>query len=277
MFVIILALVFLTLVSPLVRVIETNLHLIGIYGFVDILNYFRYKKWEEFNLFGIRLYIGMFGKGKTLSMTHTARLLFKKYGDSLRFFSNYELKDIPYIPLVNFQQLVDIADEEENEYVGTVVLIDEIENVLSHRNFANFPLPLLHLLTQQRKKKTLILASAQRYFMVDKIFRSITTYVINCNKYWRFQHLEIYDAWDLEQATNYKDIKRLSNQWFFVKNSDYNCYDTECMVSKDMAEKFISNEETLVRMGDSVSANPSGIANRSRSAVRNNKKAVKRS
>lgn len=249
--VLIFAFVFLMIFSPLFRCIINNLHLIGIYSLSDIINYLRYQKWKEFNLFGIDMFIGMFGHGKTLSMTHRARLLYKKYGDSIRFISNYHLTDIPYEKLNNFKQLVDLG-EEQNDYVGTVVLIDEVENILSHRNFANFPLPLLHTLTQQRKKRVYIMASAQRFFMVDKLFRSITTNVINCNKYWRFQHCEIYDAWDLEQSMNYKNIKRKHNSWWFVKNQDFNSYDTSEMITKDSAENFISNTEILQRQGDAI-------------------------
>ena len=182
----------------------------------------------------------MFGHGKTLSMTHRARLIYDQFGDDVRFISNYELKDIPYIPLINFNQLVDLG-EQEDDYKGTIVLIDEVENVLSHRNFANFPLELLHTLTQQRKKKVYIMASAQRFFMVDKLFRSITTNVINCNKFWRFQHCELYDAWEMENAMNFQLLKRKSNQWWFVKNQDFNSYDTSQMITKGSAEDFISN------------------------------------
>ena len=188
------------MLSPLARVIIRNLHLVGIYSFLDFVEYIKFRRWDDFTLYGIDMFIGMFGHGKTLSMTHRARLIYKKYGDRVRFISNYKLTDIPYIPLINFNQLVDIGEEESSDYIGTVVLIDEVENVLSHRNYANFPLALLHTLTQQRKKRVYILCSAQRFFMVDKIFRSITTNVINCNKFWRFQHCEVYDAWDLEQS-----------------------------------------------------------------------------
>ena len=250
--------------SPLLRLIVTHLHLIGIYSAVDLFNYIRYQKWKEFNKYGILMFIGMFGHGKTLSMTHQARLLYKQYGDKLRFISNYELYDIPYIPLINFNQLVDIGEEEDSPYIGTIVLIDEIENVLSHRNFSSFPLALLHTLTQQRKKKVFIMCSAQRFFMVDKIFRSITTSVVDCNKYWRFQHMEVYDSWDLENAMNYSLIKRKENKWYFVKNQDYNSYSTESMVKKGTAEDFISNEEALVRKGLDSMVNQEAIVHKSK-------------
>ena len=218
------------------------------------------------------MFIGMFGHGKTLSMTHKARLIYKKYGNQVRFFSNYKLYDIPYIPLINFNQLVDIGEEEDSNYIGTVVLIDEIENVLSHRNFSNFPLALLHTLTQQRKKKVYILCSAQRFFMVDKLFRSITTNVYDCNKYWRFQNCLCYDAWDLENGLNSNLIRPLSNNWWFVRNIDFQSYDTSEMVLKNTAENFISNDESLVRKGLDLVQNDGAIYHKSRSLKKNLKR-----
>lgn len=162
--------------------------------------------------------------------------------------------------LINFNQLVDIGEENDTkDIVGTVVLIDEIENVLSHRNFANFPLELLHMLTQQRKKHVYIMCSAQRFFMVDKLFRSITTNAIDCKKIWRWQNVKYYDAWDYENAVNPQILKPLSNRWWFVRNADYDSYDTESMVQKNTAENFISNEESIVRKGLDASVNADAI------------------
>ena len=236
-------------VSPLMRLIVCNLHNIGIYSVYDLYCYIRYRKWRDFNLYGIDLFIGMFGHGKTLCMTHEALKIYKTFGDRVRFISNYTLNGIPYTPLYNFNQLVDLGEDENDKYEGTIVLIDEIENVLNNRNYAKFPLQLLHMLTQQRKKRVKILCSAQRFFMVDKLWRSITTNVIDCNKYWRFQHCEIYDAWDMENSTNNNEIDRLDNIWWFVRNRDFDAYDTSEMVSKNKAEDFISNDETLQRIG----------------------------
>ena len=97
------------------------------------------------------------------------------------------------------------------------------------------------------------MCSAQRFFMVDKIWRSITTHVIDCNKLWRFQHNTYFDAWEYENAMNTSLIRRLSHFWWFVKDFDYLSYDTSQMISKTSAADFISNEESIVRKGlDSV-------------------------
>lgn len=245
----IIGIVLLLVYFPLLRLILVNPHNIYFYGVKDIIDYFRYQKWKEFNYYGIDMFIGMFGHGKTLSMSHRALSIYNRFGDSVRFISNYKLNNIPYIELVNFNQLVDLGEEEDSNYVGTVVLIDEIENILSHRNFANFPLELLHMLTQQRKKRVYILCSAQRFFTVDKLFRTLTTNVYDCNKIWRFQNMKVYDAWDYEQAMNPQLLKHRANAWWFVKNKDYESYDTSQMIMKSSAEDFISNEEAIVRKG----------------------------
>lgn len=261
---------------PFIRCAVFNAHNVMIYGVKDIYRYFRDKKWNTFNYYGIDLFIGMFGHGKTLSMTHKARQIYKQFGNKVRFISNYKLQDIPYIPLTNFNQIVEIGEEQDTRFIGTVVLIDEIEDVLSHRNYANFPLAMLHSLTQQRKLHLYICASAQRFFMVDKIFRSITTHVIDCHKLWRFQNMRYYDAWDYEQAMNPQLVRRMANLWWFVKDSDYAGYDTTQMISKDSAENFISNDEAIVRKGLDAMSNIEAIKHPSKSLQKRRNNSHKR-
>ena len=150
--------------------IISNLHRVSYYLVKDGALQVKNREWSKFSYYGIDMFVAMFGKGKTLSMTHRARRIYEQYGKKVRVFSNYHLEGIPYIPLHNFQQLVDLGTtEEEREYVGTIVLLDEVSTVLSHRNFSSFPLEMLSMLCQQRKRRIYIMCSAQRFFMVDKI------------------------------------------------------------------------------------------------------------
>lgn len=254
------------------RCVLFNIHYVSFYTFSDIFNYIKYRKWENFCEYGIDMFVGMFGHGKTLSMTHKARLLYAQYGDSLMFVSNYDLRGIPYIPLINFQQLVDLGEQLPEGKQGVVVLIDEISSVLSHRNYASFPLELVSMLCQQRKRHIYIMCTAQRFFMVDKIWRSITTHVYDCNKFWRFQHVCKYDAWDYENAMNVQLIRRIGHSWFFVRDIDYNSYDTSQMISRSMVSDFISNEEAIVRKGLDSSVNELAVSKPSRKLKRQRKK-----
>jgi len=304
------------------RCIIFNIHFVLNYICLDIYEYFKYKKWKDFRNYGIDMFVGMFGHGKTLSMTHKAVRLYKKHGDSLRFISNYDLKGIPHAKLENFNQIVKLGREaleeqpkyyEDGEplpvyyyddkgkvkreyrrkvkvgkdadgnpiyerkilrpvYKGTVVLIDEIEDILSHRNYASFPLQMLNTLTQQRKAKIYIMCSAQRFFMVDKLFRAITTHVVDCSKHWRLQHMMYYDAWDYENAMNTQLVKQLTHKWWFVKNSDFDSYDTTQMISDDMSKNFISNEESLMRKGLDATSNLDAVMGASRRLKKARKK-----
>jgi len=308
----------------LTRCIMFNILNIVYYGLRDVYEFVRYRKWKEFKKYGIDMFIGMFGRGKSLSLAHEAEKLYKKHGESLRFISNIELKNIPYTPLENFNQIVKLGiealaekpkyldldagekpplyyydengrikkeyrrkvkvgkDEQGNPiyerkilrppHAGTVVIIDEIENILSHRTYANFPMPMLSTLTQQRKAKIYIMCTSQRFFMVDKLFRGITTHAIDCNKYWRLQHMVYYDAWDYEQAMNAQLLKREKHKWWFVKDKDFNAYDTTQMIDEKMCKNFISNDEILMRKGLDETVNADAVKTPSRRLKKARKK-----
>lgn len=280
---------------PIVPCFIFNLPFVIFYLFYDLFMYFKEKRWKRFNKYGIRIYTGMFGKGKTLTSTFYARKWYKKYGNSLLFLSNYKLSDIPYTQLISFEQLVLIQEnwqkleDVKNEitrfqekkrklgdliiirkqieklqaeclllqndfpYQGVVVLIDEIELLLNNRKYSDFPLELLHTLCQQRKFKMVILATAQRFGMVDIAFRRITTFVEECNKMWRFQCTRVYDAWEVENAMNPKLVKPIGRRCFFVRNKLYKSYDTTQSITRENTTDFISNKEALERKGYYVS------------------------
>ena len=269
-----LVVIVIALCFKLVRCILFNLHNFVFYSVKDVWDFFKHKKWNNFTEYGIDMYVGMFGHGKTLSMTHKARMLYAQYGNSLMFISNYDLKGIPYTPLINFQQLVDLGEELPEGVQGVVVLIDEISSVLSHRNYASFPLELISMLCQQRKRHIYIMCTAQRFFMVDKIWRSITTNVFDCNKYWRLQHVAQYDAWEYENAMNTQLIRRIGHHWWFVRDIDFESYDTSQMITKTSAKEFISNEEAIVRKGLDATVNELAVTKPSRSLRKLRKKGI---
>lgn len=278
-------------IFPVIPVFIFNFPLVIWCLLKDTFMYFKDKKWKEFKKYGIKVYVGMFGHGKTLSSSHYAHKFYKKYGDDLLFISNYELKDMPYTKLVSFEQLVDIQEvwqsienlkkeigrfedkkkvygnlpiiqkqidkltknkiekEKEFDYKGVVVCISEIELLLNNRKYADFPIELLHTLCQQRKFKMYIMCDAQRFGMIDIAFRRISTWVEDCNKHWRFQCNKVYDAWEMENAINPQFVKPLLRTCFFVRDKDYNGYDTTESVTRYNSADFISNKESLERKG----------------------------
>lgn len=152
-------------VCKLTRCVILNIHRELYYLGLDFYEYIRYRKWNQWNGFGLNIYVGMFGKGKTLSATKYVIANAKRY--NLNVLSNIKLNGIEYIPLTNWQQIVDCPG-------NTIILIDEISTVFNARNWKDFNINLLFQLLQCRKNKKEIIATAQRFAHVDKLLRDIT-------------------------------------------------------------------------------------------------------
>ena len=49
------------------------------YGAVDLFQYLKYRKWNECRTGELVAYVGLFGKGKTLSAVHKVVSMYKQY------------------------------------------------------------------------------------------------------------------------------------------------------------------------------------------------------
>lgn len=244
------------------RCIILNIHREICYLGLDLYEYIKYRKWNQWNGFGLNIYVGMFGKGKTLSATKYVIANAKRY--KLNVLSNIKLNGIEYTPLTNWQQIVDCPG-------NTIILIDEISTVFNARNWKDFNINLLFQLLQCRKNKKEIIATAQRFAHVDKLLRDITYNVIDCNKYWRLLHNSYYDGWDYENCMNRDFLSRIYHSWSFVSNKDYKAYDTDEIIDNAKRIEFVSNEEILERRSN-VQFNELAVHNPNRKLKKHIKK-----
>ncbi len=249
------------------------------YGCIDMYKYFRYRKYDLVKTGQIIAYLGLFGRGKTLSAVHELAAVYRaKNGkrvycprrkkwvtQKVHIVSNVQFKDIPYEHLESLEQVVfatdkirDIDDAEDTLTV-TLVLIDEAGSELNSRAFRSNidPLVLNSILTCRHWNISLYY-TAQRFGHVDALLRQVTSYVYQCDKIWRFQNLKKYDAWELEQASNPANCHSLGTSCWFIRNSDFNAYDTYSVVDKlkkDVKEgNMMTPEEILqLRVGPEVS------------------------
>lgn len=77
--------VFACIMSVCVRVIVTHPISTVWYGVIDLYKYFRFHRWNECATGTISCYVGLFGKGKTLSAVHKVVSLYKRYNDKKIF------------------------------------------------------------------------------------------------------------------------------------------------------------------------------------------------
>lgn len=287
--------VFACIMSVCVRVIVTHPVSSVWYGVIDLYKYFRYRCWNNCATGTISCYVGLFGKGKTLSAVHKVVSLYKRYNDKMIFdfyrnkwvtqkihiISNVSLA-IPYEDFVSLSQIVAVADrmrsldEQNDTRTCTIVLGDEFSVQLNSRSFKSNidPLFLNTLLTCRHHHISLIYTS-QRFNHVDALLRQVTGYVYTCNKVWRIMVHEQYDAFDLENASDPTLIKPKRRFGWFIRDAAFNAYDTLACVgnlTKSCKEGDMLTEEQILDLQRNNPANLDGVVNPSRKLIRASKK-----
>jgi hypothetical protein len=256
---------FILLMSPTARCAVFNFPSVAKNAVRDTYLHFKRKRHNECRTGELLAYVGLFGKGKTLSVVHRVVSDFKRYNDKrvwctrreefvtqkVKVLSNVELK-IPYERFESLQQIILCAernramDDMNGTLTVTLVLGDEFSVQMNSRNFKTNIDPLfLNTLLTCRHYHISLFYTAQRFGHVDALLRQVTSYVISCDKLWRFQRLYKYNAWEMENAANPALLKPMWRGCWFVRDRDYNAYDTFACVG---------NLKKSVKDGDMLTA-----------------------
>lgn len=287
--------VYLSIVSVCFRTAVLNPVSTLRYAVTDFIKYIKYKRWHECKTGKLICYVGLFGKGKTLSAVHHICQAYKKYNDQLVYdfgrrkwvvqkvhiISNVDLA-IPYEKFTTLQQIVRVADrmryiDEVNDTLTvTLVLGDEFSVQLNSRSFKTNidPLFLNTLLTCRHHHISLIYTS-QRFNHVDALLRQVTSYVVSCNKCWRFMVHGQYDAYELENASDPTMIQPTRRYGWFIFDRDYAAYDTLACVdnlSKSCADGDMITEEQILALQSPGGENMDQVMRPSRRYLRTRKK-----
>lgn len=267
-----------------------------LYGIHDFVRYVFYKQWRRCSTGKLIAFTALFGKGKTLSAVHYVVSRYKKYNDKkvydfarkkwvtqkIHIISNVELFDVPYEKLVSLSQIFRVAqiqkkkDIENDTLTCTFVLGDEFSVQMNSRSFKDNVNPLfLNTLLTCRHHHISIVYTAQRFNQVDALLRQVTSYVVECDKVWRFMQHKYYDAFALENATEPALVKSYRNTGFFINNREYNAYDTLACVDnlqKKFEEKDFMSEEEILALQMNTGVNMDGVLTPSRKFRRMKKK-----
>lgn len=291
--------VILLVMFPIFRCIVTHPVSVVRNGVIDLLLYVRHKKGDLCPTGELVAYVGLFGKGKTLSAVHKVVGMYECYDgrtvwcdrrkkfviQRVKVLSNVALQ-IPYEDLISLEQVVlcaernRVADDENNTLTITLVLGDEFSVQMNSRNFKTNIDPLfLNTLLTCRHYYISLYYTAQRFGHVDALLRQVTSYVVDCDKLWRFQQQNIYDAWEMENAANTMLLTPMSRSCWFVRNKDYAAYDTLACVGnlkKSMAAGDMMREDEILALQCNQPTNMEGISNPSRKWLRGQKRRNKK-
>lgn len=266
------------------------------YGVMDAYRSIVHKSKNTLGTGELVAYTGLFGKGKTLSAVHRVVSSYNRYNGKkvwcprrkklvtqrVHVISNVSLS-IPYENFVSMEQIV-LAAERQREYDDehdtltiTLVLGDEFSVQMNSRNFKSNIDPLfLNTILTCRHYYISLYYTAQRFGHVDALLRQVTSYVVECDKFWRFQRLNYFDAWDLENASSTALVKPYRKSCWFVKDKDYNAYDTLACVGnlkKSMREgDMMSEAEILALQQNTEASNMDAVQSPSRKWIRKQKR-----
>ncbi len=267
---------------------------------VDITKYIKHKKYNNAKYGYVYCYTAKdnkaFGCGKTLTMVHKVVSDYKKYNNkpvwdekkkkfvTQKFYilSNVEFTKIPYIKLESMKQFVSLCEErykkdiEEDVCSIIVLLVDECGSAFNSRSFReNFDGLSIKTLLTARHYKAFCLLSTQRFTMCDAIWRQICNKVIACNKFWRFQRLSYYDAYEMENAQNPALVKPYAKSCWFISNKDFEEYDTYQLLSdikKKCEDGDMLTEAEILANQCNMPANMDVVMKKSRKYIKQSKK-----
>ena len=266
------------------------------YAARDFIYFFKHKKYNVYDGGLLKCYFAHFGGGKTLSATQYVGKLFKRYNNKkvwdrgkrkfvlqkVHIISNVHLNQIPYEELVSLSQIVCCAwknkkiDNEKDTRTVVLVLLDEASSQLNSREFkSNINADFLNTLITSRHFHMSIIYTSQKFKLVDALLRNVTQKCISCRKLWRFMVQYYYDADEMEFASNPMLVKPYRRSGFFIKDRDYNRYDTLATVEKlqkSVDKGDMMTEEQIIALRGNINPDNENVFAASRKLKRIRKK-----
>jgi ATP-dependent Clp protease ATP-binding subunit ClpX len=198
-------------------------------------------KAREFEEYGLTVYCGKQGAGKTIAMVEYLRRMKERYPACL-IVTNFacELADMN---MGSWQDFFDIRNGTD----GVIFALDEIHSEYSSASWKDFPESLLSEISMQRKQRIKIVATAQVFGRMVKPLREQSFSVMLCSTYFkRWTFCREYDAWEYEAFSGGVPGGKLKSFWrfsFVQQDSLRESYDTYEKIKRLAKTPFIPRHE----------------------------------
>lgn len=203
---------------------------------IDFLKYFiidlivNWGKEPEFDEYGVTIYVGDQGSGKSVSAVEYMERMKHKY-KRLKTCTNlgYEKQDYELLLWNDFMKYSNGKD-------GMLFCWDEIHGDYNQNSWKDFPEELLSEISQQRKQKVKIICTAQNYGDIPIQIKRQCFWVVECNtfmKRWVFQKRFPKRTYEKILDNPDKKIKFNPSRYSFVQ-SNYirSLYDTDRKIER---------------------------------------------
>ena len=226
---------------PILRFFSMLIDLIR-WGIYDLL--YLIINGKVFKPYGLTVFCGRQGGGKTISMVEYLDNMHKLYPDAKIITNfNYVRQDMPF---TSWRQFTEVR----NGLDGVIFAIDELQNEYNSNNWKDFPEELLSVVTMQRKQRIKIVATTQVFTRVVKQLREQCYEVVECKTFFgRWTKQKCYDADDynyiIDNPTPERRI-RTRKKWkysFVQSNFIRKLFDSYAVVESVKNKEFIDRSE----------------------------------
>lgn len=233
----------------------------------DFIKWLSERGWTKFEGWGIHLYIGGFGSGKSCSMVRDVYSLCCKYR-GMTVLTNLKLQNFPedtkILPLKCARDIINAPDK-------TLVVIDEIGTIWHSRDFnegktkdgkgGGLSKTTFQNIAQCRHRNVAIYGTAQHWMFLDIILRRITDDVTVCSSW--FSHP--FSRMITNRCYSGKEYEMFSGNPLFPLIPVYvDCYvqtdklralyDTKEMVDTLLTMDYVSDNEIIANLNGSAVA-----------------------
>lgn len=233
----------------------------------DFIKWLSERGWTKFEGWGIHLYIGGFGSGKSCSMVRDVYSLCCKYR-GMTVITNLKLQNFPedtkILPLNCARDIINAPD-------NTLVVIDEIGTIWHSRDFnegktkdgngGGLSKTVFQNIAQCRHRNVAIYGTAQHWMFLDIILRRITADVTVCSSW--FSHP--FSRMITNRCYNGKEYEMFSGNPLLPLVPVYvdcyvqtdklrSLYDTKEMVETLLTMDYISDNEIIANLNGSAVA-----------------------
>lgn len=197
----------------------------------------------EFDQFGFTFYVGRQGAGKTISMVRYLERMRAKFPRCL-IVTNFSYYQADYI-MHDWQDILNVRNGTD----GVIFAIDEIHSEYSSAAWKDVPESLLSEISQQRKQRVKIVATAQFFARVAKPLREQANTVVSCSTYFkRLTKNREYDALDYATVVENpnvvnRKVRPISKSSFVQSDALRGCYDTYEKIERMKKIKFIPRSQ----------------------------------
>ena len=226
----------------------SNLLNIKFTKFIDFIKYkiydIKHFDKEEFPEYGMTIYCGRQGGGKTTAMVEYLERMRVKYPKCL-IITNFGYKHENYA----MNSWRDFFKYRNGKH-GVIFAIDEFQNEYNSNDYRDFPEDLLRQITQQRKQKIKIVATSQVFTRVVKQVREQCYEVVECSTLaGRWTFTRCFDAEDYNLAIDDVEKKhKIRRKWrrnFVQTNALREAFDSYEVVKKLEKMKFIDRKDRV--------------------------------